>query len=558
MKLLKRIRFKIPNIWKERLFTFIPVLCIVAVGAFLRFYNLNWDNYSMFHPDERNIANAVTHIHFFTDLNPRFFAYGGFSIYLYRFAADTLATITTNTIWIMDWGHINIVGRFFSAFFSILTVIPIYFLSKKVFNQLTGILAVSFFVFCASSIQMAHFAVTESLLTLEGLLVALLSLWIFEKPTLRKSIILGITFGIAIATKTSAGLLLVMPFLAFVLSIKHKKIHWFGAIKLCSIFLVLSGVIFFLLSPYTVLDYKSFADSMHYESGVATGSIPVVYTLQFNNTIPYVFQIVNFFWQIGLLTPFCIVGFAIYILLVIKNRDPKLLIFISFSLIYFLYVGSWHTKFIRYMMPIIPFLIIMGSALIIKIREKKVFLGNALITILVLTTNLWAISFFTIYTQPQTRIQASYWIYNHIPYGSKILTEQWDDGLPIGIGAYAPTLYSSTGMAIYDADNNQKLQYYGTTLADNDYIILNSRRLYGTLIHLTHQYPLTSRYYTLLFAEKLGYKLVATFTSYPTLLTIPINDDQSEETFQVYDHPKVSVFQNTNHYSAEKIKEILK
>ena len=119
-------------------------------------------------------------------------------------------------------------------------------------------------------------------------------------------------------------------------------------------------------------------------------------------------------------------------------------------------------------------------------------------------------------------------------------------------------MYGSIGMANYDTDNQAKLVYFGTTLANADYIFLNSRRLYGTLIHLTKEYPLTSKYYKYLFAGKLGYKEVATFTSYPNLLGLQINDDLSEETFQVYDHPTVRILQNVKHYSAQKIENILK
>lgn len=557
-KLKKILRPKLSPKWRERLLTIIPIACTVGVGILLRFYNLNWDNYSMFHPDERNIANAVTQIHFFSQLNPHFFAYGGFSIYLYRAVADMLAFITKQEVWIMDWGHINIVGRFFSAFFSIATVLPLYFLAKKLFNKTTALLSMSFFVFCVSSIQMSHYSVTESLLTFEGMSIALLSLWLFEKPKWYTSIFIGTVFGIALATKTSAISLGIMPFLALLFAVWNKKINRFLSPLFFLLFLCVAGLFFFSLSPYTILDGKDFIASMHYESGVATGTLPVVYTLQFNNTIPYIFQIINFFWQIGLLTPFAVIGFLTYLFVGIKSKKFILLIFLSFPLIYFAYVGSWHTKFIRYMMPIIPFLLILGSALLVDIRQRKTKLGNILITFILITTNLWAIAFFNIYTLPQTRIQASYWIYQHIPYGSTTLTEQWDDGLPVGINQYNQGLYKSIGMAIYDTDNETKLTYYGTTLSQADYIILNSRRLYGTLIHLNKLYPLTSKYYTYLFAGKLGYKEVADFASYPKLFGLEINDDLSEETFQVYDHPKVRIFKNAQHYSAEQIEQILK
>src|SRR6185437_8216309 len=112
------------------------LLLLLFCGAiFMRFYNLNWDQGNLFHPDERNIANAVTKIVFFSQMNPQFFAYGGFSLYLYRFAANVLVFFTHDQAWVMNWGNINIVGRFFSALFSTLTLIPLYFLAKQVFNR---------------------------------------------------------------------------------------------------------------------------------------------------------------------------------------------------------------------------------------------------------------------------------------------------------------------------------------------------------------------------------------------------------------------------------------
>jgi len=79
----------------------------------------------------------------------------------------------------------------------------------------------------------------------------------------------------------------------------------------------------------------------------------------------------------------------------------------------------------------------------------------------------------------------------------------------------------------------------------------------GDLINLPEKYPITSRYYQLLFGGQLGYQKVAQFTSYPSLFGIKINDDKSEETFQVYDHPKVMIFKNKKKLNRNEIKNIL-
>jgi hypothetical protein len=210
------------------------------------------------------------------------------------------------------------------------------------------------------------------------------------------------------------------------------------------------------------------------------------------------------------------------------------------------------------MVPIIPFLLIASSIFLIRIRTYFKILGNLLIGVTVFTTIIWALAFFSIYTRTQTRIAASEWVYYNIPNGARILNEQWDDGLPIPIGQFSPIQYQITSLAMYDTDSLSKINYLSYNLSNSDYIIFNSKRLYGTLIHLTDKYPITSKYYKLLFEGKLGYKKVAEFTSYPSILGFKINDDASEETFQVYEHPKVIIFKNEKRMSNNQYTAILK
>jgi len=45
-----------------------------------------------------------------------------------------------------------------------------------------------------------------------------------------------------------------------------------------------------------------------------------------------------------------------------------------------------------------------------------------------------------------------------------------------------------------------------------------------------------------MFKGSLGFDLVATFEDYPTIGPLVINDQNSEESFTFYDHPKVLIF----------------
>ncbi|HMS22317.1 MAG TPA: glycosyltransferase family 39 protein [Candidatus Levybacteria bacterium] len=533
------------------------VVFIILIGGYMRFYNTNWDNYQIFHPDERNIDNAVTKVQFVSQLDPDFFAYGGLPVYLYKSTGEIMNSLQQTNIWTTEWGHINQVGRTFSAFFSTLTILILFLLGKKLFNKTTGIIASFIFAFTVSSIQIAHFATTESFLILTITLLVYLSLCYYEKPKTLVLAALAIISGLGIAAKTTALSFLMIPFLSFLLidfQSRGKKIISF-IFKLV-FFVILTFVTFFLFSPYTFFSYHKFLQSMNYETGVATGRIIVPYTHQFDKTISYLYEIYNLFWQMGPVFALSIIGFGLVFYFTFKKKQVSYLFILVFPVIYFLYAASWHAKFIRYMTPLLPFFSLYAAFTLSFFLKKHNFIGKIMLWIFLLATVLWAVSYMSIYSKPQTRYTASLWMLENIKPGEIVLTEHWDDGLPIYIPG-KDTPFTTRQLTIYDNEFSNKGEYLATMLSSADYISLTTRRLHGSLIHLPESYPTTSKYYKYLFAEKLGYKKVAEFSSYPSLFGLEINDDASEESFQVYDHPKIIIFKNIKHYSSQEIMGIL-
>ncbi len=107
-------------------------------------------------------------------------------------------------------------------------------------------------------------------------------------------------------------------------------------------------------------------------------------------------------------------------------------------------------------------------------------------------------------------------------------------------------------MRNYEDDNPDKLNWMVDNLTQADYIVLSSNRLYDWIPRLPGRYPLTSRYYKLLFSGKLGFEPIKEFTSYPTLLGIQLPDQAAEESFSVFDHPRVQIFQKTAAFDRQK------
>jgi YYY domain-containing protein len=147
-----------------------------------------------------------------------------------------------------------------------------------------------------------------------------------------------------------------------------------------------------------------------------------------------------------------------------------------------------------------------------------------------------------------------------ISEGSAIANEHFDDPLPFNMDgkiAFGAGPYRGLNLTLYDEDTPEKLQQLLDTLDETDYISMSSGRLWQSIPRLPMRYPVTTRYYQLLFAGKLGFEKVAEFHSYPRLFGIEFNDTLAEEQFTVYDHPKVLIYHKTADYDRAKVEAML-
>jgi hypothetical protein len=167
-----------------------------------------------------------------------------------------------------------------------------------------------------------------------------------------------------------------------------------------------------------------------------------------------------------------------------------------------------------------------------------------LLTTCYLLLIIWPLSFVQIYSRSHSRVIASQWIYQNIPLGSTISCEHWDDCLPLPLGMNNSQSYKTEVLELYYRDTNEKWVKIDNQLENIDYLIMSSNRLWGSIPKVPEVYPRTSRFYNDLLSEKLQYMKVAEITSYPTIpiLNIPIPDDTADESFTVYDHPKVLIY----------------
>lgn len=526
------------------------LVIILVISGWVRLYGLNWDQGGHLHPDERAIVMALDRIHLPQDsqewatiltkdgsLNPKFFAYGNLPFYLIKAVGSVAGHFDES---LAHYQSINLVGRVVSTIFDLGTIVAIFLIVRKFSSEKSAYFSALFYGIAVLPLQLSHFYAVDSFLNFFIWSSLHFIVRLGQHQNKKNLLVSSVLIGCAVACKVSAVILL-LP-LVFVLLVrlvsKPLKLVIFG---IASVLVTIAT--FLVFEPYALFDFATFTKQLAEQQAMTKSAFVFPYTLQFVNNIPYWYQIKNIYlWGLGpILASIACVGILLIIFRQVKKPSLSIFVILLFSTTYFAVVGKFAVGFMRYMLPIYPLLCIGAGIFMGELKKRW------LVVILILVS-IWPLSFLSIYSQPNSRTTASSWIYGHIPPGAKIAREHWDDGLPIG----GPNYYDFLELPMYEPDNDMKWQKINSVLAETDYIIIASNRLYTPLMKMTdctklptdRCYLRTSDYYQKLFAEELGFSRVAEFWTLPTIpfTNLQINDFTADETFTVYDHPKIMIF----------------
>ena len=538
-------------------------LFIFILAASFRLYGLNWDSGQHLHPDERFLTMVATSVslpdsfkNYFdpqaSTLSPynnnySFFVYGTLPLNLVK----VIAVLTKQD----DYSQIHILGRIVSTIFDLGTLFLIYLLVKKISNQKTALLSAFTYAIMVLPIQLSHFFAVDPFLNFFLFLAFyILTSRFLKKPSLVSIIALSLSFAMALSCKISATYFSPIIALFFAVYLFKSRPRCLPQFLLLALFPIFTLLFFRLLQPQ-VFDQISWLNWTAHPQFVSNLKELQRYSdpnswfppaVQWIGTLSVIFPLKNIIlWGLGL--P---LGLILIFAFVKNCRNCRRLSFPLLSLhlwflILLVYQGSQYGKTMRYFLPLYPAMAIIIALFISKL---KLFKHPAFRFSLYFLFLIYPISFMSIYSHPVTRLTASHWIYQHIPAGSTLATEHWDDYLPLNFPNYFASIYQNETLALYDPDTPQKWQIINQQLINSDYIILSSNRLYASIPKNPDHYPQTSRYYQQLFDGSLGFSKAAEFTSYPCFPPVGrslfcFNDDSADEAFTVYDHPKVLIFQ---------------
>jgi YYY domain-containing protein len=536
------------------------------------------------------------------------FVYGTFPLFFVRIVAEVLNKA--------DYTNINLVGRFLAGLFDLGSVLLVFLLGRRLYGRNVGLLAAFLLAVTVLNIQHAHFFVVESFLTFFCLLCVYYSVRIAQEGGWRNYAMAGIALGFAVACKLTALFLLGIigpaalihswPALESLGRDAWRRVKGaeppaegaasrtdaYAVLRKAVLGLVLSVfaafVVFRIAQPYAFSGTHFwdlgisplFRDDMNRLRDLLNGISDYPPSIQWIGRTPYLFPLKNMVvWGMGPILGLAAWGGVLYAgWRTLRHRESRHLLLLLWVLGNSLYFGGRFTPTMRYFLPIYPEMVLLAAVGLVALWNERwkwalaqrlgafyryakpavpVVAKGALIVTVVFTT-LWALAFTSIYRTPLSRLQATEWIYDNVPAGATIATEHWDDAIPFSLpNGRTHEIYRSVEMQPYGPDSNEKLVEFMADLDQSDYIAITSNRLYKSIPRVPAQYPMTSRYYDLLFKEKLGFEIAATFTSYPSLFGVTIADQGAEEAFTVYDHPKVTIFRKTSDYVSEDVEAML-
>ena len=591
------------------------LLPIALVAFLLRVHGLNWDAGYHLHPDERFITIVITdrilpdwppNWHMLLDpdhspLNPRSldpatgqprdFAYGSLPLYVTKSVAGVMQA-TTGTAW-TNYDHIYLVGRVLSALLDIGTLFIVYLLARR-YGRGYANLAAALFAVCVLQVQLAHFFATDTWVTFFATAAVLAFVRAAERQRTRDFVIAGALVGAGVASKASVAFL-AFPAVAS-LAIASLRPHAAGgqdeggpvSPRLHALFLALTTfwaalITFAISEPYVLFRLRTYLDAVGTQARLVRGDLDYPYTRQYVGT-GLVYHVRNLvLWGMGpALGLLVIAGILWASVRAYRRRATVDLVLLAWVVPYLLYTIPQSVKFMRYLQPVYPALIVLGIALVRDlVHARSPWLrrrwrlavpllrvgGRVVAGVVLACTTLWAFAFSTIYDQTHSRVAASDWIAQNVPAGATLATEVWDDALPLpvpGVPGYNCVRLDTahpdqcTGLDLYpdEGSGEARLQYLARALAQSDYIVMSSNRLYGSIPKLPWRYPVTIRYYDLLFAGKLGFTNVYDQTVSPHLGPWKINDQHADESFTVYDHPRVTIFKKTQPLTLDQLRPL--
>jgi hypothetical protein len=556
---------------------------LILSGALaVRFYGLDWGLPYHFNSDERVMMIGAEQIRAAKSIaqlpvhDPKFFIYPPLLMHLlvllaapvFHFLPFSPADPASATLY-------YVLGRGITAAFGTATVALVYFLGKWAYSRNAGLLGAAFLAFSVLHVRDSHFFTTDVPLTFFLVLLMLLALRIAEGGGIRVWVAAGLAAGLALTTKQTSLMFFPVLLLAHLLA-SFRGRPGFPAIRETALsaafwkplllFGAVAGVTALAMNPYALIAPREYLAQVSTVSKFLEGSDQRNWVFQFTGA-RFSFWFTNLLW-FGM-GPLLLAAGLLGVLWALSRRKPADVLILFFLALYLGTVGRGFMKFIRYAIPLLPFLALLGARCLVEARDRARGAARPVLAavgaVVLLASICLTAAYLNIYRVGDARVLASRWIHETVAPGTTVVTDNSNTTPLLGSLFTQPGFFDNYILCLnrdscvvqdrytlkvlnMKSYNSQSLNpperfegYVRERLQGAEYVVVGDE-FYEQYRHREADYPAVVRFYRELFAGERGFREVKTFQTRPSLFGILWDDDRSELTFRLFDHPKVRIF----------------
>lgn len=356
--------------------TRLALLGIIVVALALRLWGITAQLPWQFHPDEGHYVWKAVAMVEDGNLNPKYFRNP--SLYTYLLFAEfkllDLLALPLDRLG-ATWESLRppslyaLLGRLTTALFGTATVYVVYRLGLELLGKAAGLLGAFLLATCFLHVRDSHFATNDVpatfFLTLSVLFSALLARAGQAGPApragLRYALLAGLFGGLATSTKYNAGFFVAPLLVAWALAqgrraSRPRALAQLGAAGLVALAAYLAG------TPFTVLAWPAFLADFRAQQRFARegweGQGPEPVGLLYLDALSQ-----------GL--GWVVLGLAVVGFLLMARRRPAAALLAAYPLVYVAFMLGVKLFFVRFAVPVAPFLCLAGAYAIVKLAGVR-------------------------------------------------------------------------------------------------------------------------------------------------------------------------------------------
>lgn len=307
------------------------------------------------------------------------------------------------------------------------TVAVAYGIGATLLTRSAALLSALFLSLAFLHVRDSHYATTDVPMTFFVMCAVLMAARVYRDGRARDAWLAGIFAGLASGTKYNAVLVTLTLAAVEALRAWDARADWRRAFRDTHIarMAIATIALFVITNPYLFLDYKTALEHLQALQASTAGGMtpPELLGRGWTYHLPYSLRY-------GLGVPMLVAALAGMVWMAVRAPRPALILAI-FPVVYYAITGAGHNVFVRYMIPVVPFLCIFAGYAVAEAarfiatvagRTREPIVAAALGVVIVMPSAWSVVQFDRLLAREDNRNIAARWVNQHVPAGSSIYT----------------------------------------------------------------------------------------------------------------------------------------